>query len=72
MELTMANGFSELNEQEIECIEGGGLGLAIVSGVLTAITVVALFCVMPPGSKTKTAGAALVGGIFLTSELYEL
>lgn len=72
MELAMANGFAELSIQEMACVEGGGLGWAIASGVLTAIATVGLFCVMPPGTKVKTAGRALVGGILLTAELYEL
>ena len=76
MELAMANDFgamhfSELNEREMMKIDGGGLGAAIIVGLLTVAGTVGSAIVMPPGSKLKTAGSIAGTGTLLTLDAYQ-
>lgn len=74
MEIVLSNNYCELTLEEILDVNGGGTGLAVVCGVLTGVSTVAVAVVTPGGFlvKAKVAGRVLAEGVFLTATVYGL
>lgn len=67
MELTMKNGFCEMNEMEMETINGGGAPEAIAVGVMSVLGGAAVIALTP---AKKTGAKIIAEGLLCAAGLY--